>query len=149
MLPHELTFLVALAVTFAVSAVVVAVMWRPLLGVLTDLYGTQKQAGFWATYSAVFMVLAPAAAVMIGRSETPTSGSSFFLVIDQAKWGVLGLLGAMLIVALGVATFAQHSTGRVYVSPDQMSDLERLLAKVDVIRARNILRTSERVEPGA
>jgi hypothetical protein len=150
MLQSELSFLLALAVSLAISALVASIMWRPLVRVLLSLYGTEQLAGFWTSFSAIFMVLLPTAAVMIGRSDKPIASSLFFEVIDQSKWGLLGLLGAMLIVALGVATFAQHSTGRVYVSPDQVTDLERLLGKVDEIRSHHILRRGpERGQTGA
>jgi hypothetical protein len=136
----EQAFLLALGAALAVSLLVVGLLWRPLRGILANLCGSETRAAFWTSYSAAVLVLAPLVAVMLGRGGPRGADSLLFQVIDQVQWGLLGLLAAMLVVALGVVAVAQPRSGTVHVSPDQMDDLQRLLAKVEEIRARNILR---------
>ncbi len=136
----EQAFLLALGTAVAVSLLVVGLLWRPLRGMLVNLCGSEARAGFWTSYSTAVLVLAPLVAVMLCRGGVRGADSLLFAVIDQVQWGLVGLLGAMLMVALGVVAVAQSRAGTVYVRPDQVDDLERLLEKVDEIRARNILR---------
>jgi hypothetical protein len=139
---HEQALLLALAICLAQSARVVTFLRRPLHGLLAETRGSDTQAGFWTSYATVVIFVVPLIAVMIGRADVTDSDPLFFQVVDLAKWGLVGLIGAMLMVACGVAVLTQPRRGRVFVDQHQMNDLERLLTKVDEIRAHNILRRS-------
>jgi hypothetical protein len=64
------------------------------------------------------------------------------MVIDLLTWSLLGLIVAVFVIAMGVAAFIGTGLPRtpIAISPDQVNDLERLLAKVEEIRAREIVR---------
>ena len=61
-------------------------------------------------------------------------------VIQLAKWGTFGLLAAIIAVSLTLPTMARPALKKMYLDRDQVDDLQRLLAKVEEIRARNILK---------
>jgi hypothetical protein len=143
---HQATFLIALAFTLTVSALIVLALWRPFYDLLVDLCGTERRARFWRCYTAVMLVLVPVAAVMLGRSEGRAADPTWVAVVDQAKWAVLGLIVALFVIAMAIATFIQAKSALVSVSRDQVDDLQRLLAKVEEVRARQILRRTEETE---
>ena len=144
---HQATFLIALALTLLMSTLIVLALWRPFYDLLVDLCGTERRARFWRCYSAVMLVLVPLAAVMLlGRAEGRAADATWVAVVDQARWAVLGLIVALFVIAMAIATFLQANTALVSVSRDQVDDLQRLLAKVEEVRARQILRRTEEPE---
>jgi hypothetical protein len=88
-------------------------------------------------------------AVMIGAPDRPSSASFFFQVIHHTMLGLIGPLIALLIVGISVATLCQPRGTTVFVNAEQVNDLERLMDKVEEIRARNILRRVEREDTGS
>jgi hypothetical protein len=140
----ETAFLAAAGITLGVSAAVVLAIYRPLRRVLADLCGTGDRAGFWHTYANILLILLPLLAVMLARpTDVRRDESVLLLMVDQVKWSLLGVIAALTAVALGVLAFVQPGTRAVHVSADQMDDLQRLLAKVEDIRARDILRRND------
>jgi hypothetical protein len=137
---QQQAFLVALAITLAVSASIVFLLWRPLHGILVDLCGSDIRARFWRCYANLMLVLVPTTALMMGRVEQRVGETPLFLIIDQIKWAVFGLITALFLVAVGIGIFLQNKEERVSISPEHMDDLHRLLEKVDEIRARQVLR---------
>jgi hypothetical protein len=130
---NEQAFLLALAVSVLLSALVIAIKRRSLHGILAESCGSVKQAGFWTNFTAIVLFLVPTLGVMMARVEAKNADPLFFQVVDQAKWGLLGLICALLIVGFFVAAVAQ--TRRGHVGPDQNDGMERLLGKVEKIRA--------------
>ena len=144
---NESAFLIALAVTLAGSTLVVGVLWRPLCGILADLCGTATRARFWACYTGVMLILVPLAAVLLGRSGGRGTEPLWVAVMDQVRWPVLGLIVALFVVAIGIATFIQ-TRASVSVSRDQVDDLQRLLERVEDVRARQVLRRTPGEQAG-
>jgi hypothetical protein len=139
---NEIAFLMALALTAVASVLVVIYLRRPLLRILCDLCGTQERARFWAAFSHVLLVLVPLVVVMLARPEA-AKGPPLFVVIDQLKWALAGLILAVMVVGMAVASFVA-TVPRITIHPGQMDDLQRLLARVEEIRAREIVsRASE------
>jgi hypothetical protein len=104
---------------------------------------TETSARFWTSFANILLVLGPLFALMIGRVEYRPGVSRVFMAVDQLKWALLGLILALWVVALVVAAARAGEAATqatVTVSPEQLDDLERLLAKVDEIRARQVLR---------
>jgi hypothetical protein len=104
---------------------------------------TETSARFWTSFANILLVLGPLFALMIGTVEYRPGVSMVFMVVDQLKWALLGLILALWVVALVVAAARAGEAATqatVTVSPEQLDDLERLLAKVDEIRARQVLR---------
>src|SRR5262249_6231123 len=140
-------FLLALGLTLGVSTLVVVSLWRPLYGILVDLCGSEKRADFWRCYTCIMLTRVPLAAVMLGRTEGHAGDPFWIAFLDQAKWAVLGLILALFVVAMGIATFVQtNQSAKVSISRDQLDDLQRLMAKVEEIRARQVLRHVEESE---
>ena len=138
----QVAFLFALGITVAVSGLVVGSLWRPLYGVLADLCGTENRARFWRCYTSIMLLLVPLAAVMLGRAEANAREPVWVLVMDQARWAVVGLIVALFVVAMGIAAFIQAKAS-ISVSRDQIDDLQRLLDRVEELRARQILKRTE------
>lgn len=143
---HAAAFLIALGVTQAFASFIVAALWRPLGGVLVDLCGTEARARFWRSYTAIMLLLVPLAAVLLGRSEGRGDTPVWLAVIDQAQWAVVGLIFALTVIALGLASFIQNRTATVAVRQDQVDDLHRLLSRVEELRARQVLRRTDEPE---
>jgi hypothetical protein len=141
----QLVFLVAMAATLVVSALIVGALWRPIHGILVDLCGTETRARFWRCYTNLMVILVPVAAVMLGRSEPRVGEAVWVSVLDEMKWAVLGLILVLFIVALGISSFIQ-TRAVLSIRRDQLDDLNRLVETVEEIRARQILRRTD--EPG-
>jgi hypothetical protein len=144
-MPSELAFLTAAAATFGVSLLVVVVLWRTLQAILLDLSCSEKRVAFWLRFWAVFLMLVPLTVLFVGRGAFRNQDSVFFQITDQLGLGLAGLVVAVLLVGLGVGILAQSRWATLNVSPEQVTDMERLLSKVEEIRARKILsRETER-----
>jgi hypothetical protein len=66
-------------------------------------------------------------------------------ILTQAKWGLLGLVVAIVVVSVGVMMLSRSATVPVWVAPGDVDDLNRLLAKVHGMRVRE---QAERAEAG-
>lgn len=139
----EDAFLTALGFSLLLSFLVLQYLRSPLHRILCDLCGREERARFWVAYSNIMLVLVPLAAVMIGRTSEHSNQPPVILVTDQLKWAILGLILAVFFIALGVATFILPASTPVSLNPTQVDDLQRLISKVDEIRAHEIVsRTS-------
>jgi hypothetical protein len=87
-----------MAVTFAVGLGVVAYLRRPLERILVELCGNQERAGFWAAFSAVALGLTPVIFAMAWRPEAGAGLPAVFEFTDQLKWGLIGLMGTVLVL---------------------------------------------------
>ncbi|MCI0376210.1 MAG: hypothetical protein L0Y72_11140 [Gemmataceae bacterium] len=149
-MPSEQPLLIALGITFGLTALFVLLLRRPMRGFLTESSGSENRAAFWTNYATCLVLLAPMITVLVGRPSGVNVDSLLLHVLDHAKWGLLGLLGSLLAVGFFAAVFARRRGATVFVHPEQMDDLQRLMSKVEEIRARNILRRApEREQKGA
>jgi hypothetical protein len=133
---NETAFLIALALSLLMSALVVWYTKQALHRVLVDLCGEDHRARYWSTFSNVMLLLVPVAALMIGHGNDRTVESSVFSIVDQLKWSMVGLILSFFAIAMGVAAFVWPSGIPLSIAPAQVNELHRLLAKVDEIRAR-------------
>lgn len=132
------------SLTIVVTLAVIGLLWLPLFRLLVDLCGNQERAIFWRNLSAIFLVLVPITALMLARDEFPNANYAI-AVVDQLRWALAGLIIALFLIALGVSAFIPHpSRATVAVNRDQVDELNRLLIKVDEIRAREIVRQADR-----
>jgi hypothetical protein len=134
---NEIAFLLAVGITMLLSVLVVFYLRKPLHRVLHDLCGTEERAGFWTAFANILLFLMPLAAVLLGRNVGPTPDTLFFAVVEQAKWALLGLILAMFLTACGVAAFILPRD--IPVSRSQVDELQRLIEKIEQIRAKEIL----------
>lgn len=137
----EVVFLTSLCATVLVSAVVILCLRKSLHALLVDLCGTEQRARFWVIYTRLVLVLMPVVAVLLARVNFVNDRSFLFGVMDQILWGLIGMIVALLCTAMGLCVFiAANPMNSISVSRDQADDLQRLLNRVEQIRARDILR---------
>jgi hypothetical protein len=136
---NELAFLIGAGLTALVSLVVVVYLQRPLLRALTEACGTEQRARVWTAYSNVVILLLPLLAVLLARVAPPASDSLLFAVVGYLQWSFVGLVLATLIVAVGAASI---QPAEPVVTRNQIDDLQRLVAKIEEMRAHEIVRRS-------
>lgn len=133
---NETAFLIALALSLLMSALVVWYTKQALHRVLVDLCGEDHRARYWSTFSNVMLLLVPAAALMLGHASDRPVESPIFSIVDQLKWSTVGLIVSFFAIAMGVAAFVWPSGIPLSIAPAQVNELHRLLAKVDEMRAK-------------
>ena len=133
----ETAFLISSVVTLATSAIVVILLRKPLLHILIELCGNDNRARFWTVCASVVFFLVPAIAVMTaGQTDRPLA--NLFAVVDQTRWALVGLLTALVGISFLLLVFLPP-VARV-LPIDHADDVQRLLDKVEEIRARQILK---------
>lgn len=93
-------FLMGISITVLISLLVVGYMRPRLRKVLVDLCGNEERAEFWTVFSNVSLLLTPLLVAMHYQPMTGEGVSVFFEIINQLKWGLVGLLGSILIVGM-------------------------------------------------
>jgi hypothetical protein len=140
---HELPFLIALTITVAASLLAIVYLRRPLHRVLVDLCGAEHRAAFWTAYANFVLVLVPVVALLVARTAERPGESGVFTVADLLRWSLIGLVISAFVIAMGVATFLWPGRTPIAVSAAEADDLRRLLARVEEIRARDVLNRPE------
>lgn len=151
------SFLLAVFCSLAMSLIVIAGLWRPLLNLLVEVCGSASRAHFWRNYNAIVLQLVPVVCVMIGRTDERAIGEPFAFV-DQFRWGVLGLILSLCMIGLVLVTTLPNPRNQIKLSGNaRTDDIKRLLQKIeaadwepgdmehlihtmDEIRARNVLK---------
>jgi hypothetical protein len=137
---NEAIFLIAVGITTATSVAVVVYLRRPLRRLLREVCGTDDRALFWSAFSHVVLVLVPLVALTLGRLGLGREESWLFAVVGLLQWALIGLVAAMFLVALGVASFLFRPPDPPPVPGPVFDDLQRLVDKVERMRAKEILR---------
>jgi hypothetical protein len=91
--------------TGAFALGVVTYLRLPLRDILAELCGTERRAEFWLAISLVCMTLVP---LIFSMNYTPDVGSASTSVLEiaaQVKWGLAGLLTAVIVIACILSTF--------------------------------------------
>ena len=144
MLSHEEAVLVALATILCLSVTMTALLHAGLRGVLTDYCRNPSLVRFWAGFADVFLVLLPLTVVTLTIPMYPTSQPPGWLgVIDHLKYGLVAQVVALLAVASGVAMFGRGGSVPVWVEGEQADDLNRLVSKVQLLRARELVQRAD------
>ena len=139
---NETAFLIALGLTIVVSGIVVGVLHHPLRRMLGDGYKKDQNKVFWVRFAEVLLLLIPLTLLAVGgAAEIHKDGSFLLSVVQYAKWSLIGLVGAIFTMAAMIGGVLRPMMSSVWVAPHQVSDLERLIAKVEQIRSREVLRT--------
>jgi hypothetical protein len=141
--------LVALAIVLGASGLAALVLGQPLYATIIDPNRTVARARFWRGYVGLVVVLVPLVTTLFSLPiRARTEPAPVLQVAEQVRTPLAAL--AVTLVLLGpVILLVPGGPGvTVAVTPEQADDLARLLAKVDVIRAREVLRR-EAEESGA
>lgn len=92
-----------LLATGAFALAVVVYLRLPLRDILVELCGTERRAEFWLAISLVCLTLVP---LIFSMSYTPDKTSVPIMEIaSQLKWGLAGLLSAVIVIACILSTF--------------------------------------------
>lgn len=133
----ERTVLVTLGVTAALGVLVIAYLREPLRGILFDICRKKDHARFWAASAEVLLLAVPLAFELLLIDLGPSTDSPVFWVLHQLKWAMLGLVAAVVVVSVGVLMLGRTSTVPVFVNPQDVDALNRLLSKVHEVRSRD------------
>jgi hypothetical protein len=137
---YEDPSVVAIGVTLVAGVAVAAFLSVPLTVILIGYAGSKARGRFWAAVSQVLVVLVPVGLVAI-FAPMPDSPRAFAPAptIDLLKWGLIGLIGTVVLLAGVIGVFGRCHGATVFIDPDQFDDLNRLLSKVRELRARELL----------
>jgi len=106
-------FLVGLGLTLITTLAIVAYLRSPLHSILVELCGTRERAAFWVTFSNVTMTLVPLIFAMQYTPDLKAGSSAVLELAAQLKWGLAGLLFAVLILGWVLRGFIRRQGGQV------------------------------------
>jgi hypothetical protein len=139
----ERTVLLTLGGTLAIGLLAIAYLQDPLRRVLFDICRKRDHARFWAASANVLLLAVPLSLELLLIDLGPYGERNLFWILHQVKWALLGLVVAVVVVAVGVMMLGRSSTVPVWVNPQDVDDMNRLLARVHEVRARE---SAERID---
>jgi hypothetical protein len=145
MWPGELATVLALATAIVLSSLVILRFRKSWREILVNRKLPAGFADFWVVYTQFLVIFIPIIGVLLARPSADSQASILSMWMDQMLWGLVGMVAAVLLSAFGVGAFIP-SLPTINVSAEQGDDLNRLLARVEEIRARDILRRTGTVE---
>jgi hypothetical protein len=84
--------------TLAIGAAVVVYLRRPLRNILIELCGNEQRAEFWAAFSAVTVGVVPVIFAIACHPSPGPDAPAVFELAGQLKWGLIGLMGSVLML---------------------------------------------------
>lgn len=133
----ERTVLVTLGGTLALGVLAIAYLQDPLRRVLFDICRKRDHARFWAASANVLLLALPLSLELLLIDLGPYGETEMFWILHQLKWALMGLVVAVLVVAVGVMMLGRSSSVPVWVNPQDVDDMNRLLSRVHQVRARD------------
>jgi hypothetical protein len=138
---NDNAFLTTFGLTLAMTGGVMVALHRPLGRMIARCCQNDDHRIFTVRAAEVLLVLVPLTLLFLGSAaETDASQRFLVAVVQYAKFSLMGEIGAIFVVAALVCSLLRPMMSSIWVAPHQVSDMERLLARVDQIRAREILR---------
>jgi hypothetical protein len=143
--PYEI-LLAGLGLTGLMAVAVAGYLDRPMWRLLVAGCGGKTPARFWSACGRVLLVVTPVALHLIVCPAVPDRSGDDWLpeLLDRAKWGLVGEVAAVLMVGTLVAIVTGGRVSPVYVDIDDADDLRRLVDRVRVLRARELLERLDR-----
>lgn len=139
----ERTIIATLGGTVAIGVLAIAYLQEPLRRVLFDICRKREHARFWAASANVLLLSLPLCLELLLIDLGPSGESNLIWILHQVKWGLLGLVVAVVVVAVGVMMLGRSATVPVWVAPEDVQDLNRLLSRVHEVRAREVVERAE------
>jgi putative ubiquitin-RnfH superfamily antitoxin RatB of RatAB toxin-antitoxin module len=142
---YEDPAVVAGGVMLLAVAAAATFLHHPLTGVLGEYAGSRTRGRFWASMAVVVLVAVPLG-VIVHLAAVPDTPRAFSLgeTLALLKWGLVGLVAAVGLLACAVGVFARRHGATVVLDADDASDLSRLLMRIKELRAREFLEQIER-----
>ena len=103
------SFLIGIGITLACSLGVVVYLRPHLRRVLVEFCGTDERADFWTAFSVVTLVLVPVIGSLFPHPEGGSATSAFFDVSAQLKWGLIGLVVAVVVLGFVIGRFVPRT----------------------------------------
>jgi hypothetical protein len=107
----SMLFLIGLALTTITALGIVSYLRAPLQGILAELCGTRERAGFWVAFCNVTIMLVPVIFAMQYTPELKAGTSAVLELSSQLKWGLAGLLAAIVILGWVLSGFIRRAQG--------------------------------------
>lgn len=101
----SLLFACGLTITVFVAFIVVRYLSAPLRKQLQELCGNADRAEFWTAFSNVTVVLTPAIFAMLFEPSSEPGIPPLLVVINQLKWGLVGLVTSVLMLGWTLSRF--------------------------------------------
>lgn len=142
---YEDSLFVALGITLLISVAALVYLHDSLSRVLEDYCGDATRAKFWVAMTHLFVVLVPLVSEMLlaGRPDSLQQLNPHD-VLGCMKWGLLGLIGGLVIVGIAVGTVGRSGILPVWVDAEQADTLNRMLSRVQEMRARELVERLDR-----
>ena len=94
----ERTVLMTLGGTLALGLATITYLQHPLRRILLDICRKRDHARFWAACANVLLLALPLSVELLLFDLRPWGESNLFWILNQVKWGLLGLVVAQTIV---------------------------------------------------
>jgi hypothetical protein len=134
-------YVIALFGTVAVCVVLMILLHQPLRRFLLQASGSPDRTYLLTLIFQILVLLTPVVAltISVGFSWGAVERSLFLGVLFHLAWSGVGLIVAIFAVGIWALVVESNRSGIVTLRPDQVNDLQRLLAKVELLRAREIV----------
>ena len=130
---------VGLAITLGVSGLAVVLLAPPLHENILYPNRVAARARFWRGYVGLLVVLVPLVTFLFSI-PTQLDLGTVGLVGEHVRAPLAALTGTLLLIGLMVSFVPGGPAATVTATREQTDDLNRLLAKVEQIRARELVR---------
>ena len=101
----SILFVCGLAITLVTSVSVVIYLKSPLRKILAELCGSPERAAFWTAFSNVALTVVPVIFAMQYHPETGGTALVAFELADQLKWGLIGMVLSITLLAWVLSRF--------------------------------------------
>ena|SRR5215471_10142139 len=91
-------FAVGVLTTLAVGIGIVWYLHQPLRNILIELCGHAERAECWTSFAAVAMGVVPVIFAMGCRPAPGPEAPAVFELVEQLKWGLIGLISTVLVL---------------------------------------------------
>jgi hypothetical protein len=108
---QALTFITGLTITVLAATVVVRCLSGPLRRQLHEICGNTERAEFWTVFSNVTVILTPAIFAMLVDPTSQGDAPPLPAVISQLRWGLIGLVGSVLMLGWILGRFIPRTQG--------------------------------------
>jgi len=114
---RSLLFVTGLTITLLAAVAVVRYLSGPLRTQLRELCGNPERAEFWTVFSNVAVILTPAIFAML--VEPGNDVPPLLAVTNQLKWGLIGLVGSVLMLGWILSRFILRTQAKETSCPNQ------------------------------
>ncbi len=139
------TLLAALGMTAVLALAVAGYLDRPMWRILVVGCGGKTPALFWSACFRVVLVAVPVATQLVFAPTAPgrLTGEPVPDLIEHVKWGLVGEVAGVLLVAVAVGVAVGSRSRPVWIDPEDADDLRRLVERVRLTRARELVEKAD------